>query len=122
MTVPNEAYSIEELLVKYSQGILPAVGRTVTYDDASDFDSIDRSKVGNVDLTEVDEIARENREAIGRTKEKLKKFKASKVAPTETEAVPRKAKDDDEGGGSKRAGLKRKAQGGAKLADDGDGE
>lgn len=53
MTLPNEAYSIQELLIKYSQGILPAVGRDV-FDspEQGDFDSPDLGKVGAVDMTE----------------------------------------------------------------------
>lgn len=91
LTLPNEAYSIHELLLKYTQGIMPSVVREGSY-GSDQFDDPDLSKVGSVDMTERDDLLREQRRRVADGKEKLSKYEKSRkkaeVDPGEGDAAP----------------------------------
>lgn len=55
LTVPGEAYSIRELLQKYTQGIMPAVAREGYYEDTDDEDfDVLPDRLPDFDLTHLD--------------------------------------------------------------------
>lgn len=116
LTLPNEAYSIQELLIKYSQGILPAVGRATFNGPEGDFDSPDLESVRRMDPVEQDELLNTGREAIARTKEQVRKFSESrKVEPTEGDAAHPKARKGAKRIDKPEAGLP-SPKGGSKLS------
>lgn len=49
ITVPNEAYSIEELFRRHASGTAPDILRDPIYTDVEDFDTPDFEKVGKMD-------------------------------------------------------------------------
>lgn len=61
MTVPDDSYSIRELLEKYSRGMMPPVGKQGQFDPGADLDSDDLEKLPHQDLFEI----QERREALG---------------------------------------------------------
>lgn len=56
LTIPNQSYSIQEILEKYSIGQAPLVGLNGSYSDDPDFDD---PAPGSHDLTERDEAIEE---------------------------------------------------------------
>ena len=58
-TVPNQAYTVKEVLLKFSQGTLPNIVQPVYYDDTEDFDNIDPTHNPAFDLVDAENILKE---------------------------------------------------------------
>lgn len=89
LTVPNESYSIKELLLKHKNGILPPIVREVFFDENSDFDSFDFEKINMLDDPEKQEFLLQNRNNIKRMFNELdiKQNKQVKEQTIESELV-----------------------------------
>lgn len=64
VTLPDESYSIQELLDKFSTGLDPGVFRQPSFDDGADFSSPDLEKLRDSDLVDKEEYSRELRGTI----------------------------------------------------------
>lgn len=51
-TIPDQSYSIEEIITRFTGGIMPTVNNRVFYDDDPDFDSIDPTMRPDYDLVD----------------------------------------------------------------------
>lgn len=58
-TVPNQAFSVNEVLLRFSQGTLPHIVQPVYYDDTDDFDNIDPTLNPAFDFVDADNILEE---------------------------------------------------------------
>jgi len=96
MTVPDDSYSIKDLVKKFASGIDPAISKIPNYggdEDEVDFDDVDLRKAADGDLTELDEHranAKRQLQLLKEMKEKQKTGGAGDVPP------PTTTKKDDE--------------------------
>ena len=51
-TIPDQSYSIEEIITRFTGGIMPTVDHRVFYDDDPDFDSVDPTMRPDYDLVD----------------------------------------------------------------------
>ena len=58
-TVPNQAFTVSEILLRFSQGTLPNIAQPVYYDDMDDFDNIDPIQNPAFDLVDAENILNE---------------------------------------------------------------
>lgn len=84
-TVPNEALSVQEMLLKYSKGI-DITGAKVPVWHEGDFDAVDISKVQDLDIHDRMEFKRELEESIESARKQLKRKEAQKPALNQSEA------------------------------------
>lgn len=90
MTIPDQSYTIEEIIDKFSRGINLELGNDAFYSDTDDFDEIDeRSQI--LDLTDISEA--EGRMAARRNKRNQasagEKSKATELAEEQQIASPK---------------------------------
>lgn len=83
MTVPDESYSIKDLLKKHRSGIPVNVERDGQYDDDPDHDDIDRTELLNMDLAEKAEILEQQKELQQAVKDRIEENKKAKAAKNE---------------------------------------
>lgn len=91
MTVPDEAYTIKQLLAKYAAGNMPPVERAVTYMNDVDFDSHDVEKLKDADIFDRMEVASNEKQL---TDTILAKAKEKPVKP-EMQAKTKEEGTDD---------------------------
>lgn len=53
LTVPDQAYTVQELLEKFTSGGIPPVSLPGQYDDDPSFDDIDPTRLGDFDLADL---------------------------------------------------------------------
>lgn len=73
VTVPGEAYTIPELLRKFSNGQSVSVARNPSYSNPSDFDSPDLVEIANSDFVDKEMLANANQFKIQELYENSKK-------------------------------------------------
>lgn len=100
VTIPGEAKSIRDLLIRHASGqdISHEYRRTV-YDDTDDFDSVDRQEVSRMDLSDLQDAVAYQAEitkAISDEIEKRKKIEEQKVEPGTTLGGPGESKSDEQ--------------------------
>lgn len=92
MTLPNEALTMREMLIRYAKGI-PLDGKTIRdpqYDPEATLDSTDLEKLKNADLFEKEEYMN----SLGADLlEKAKKDKAAKLEQKKAEEEAKKAQE-----------------------------
>lgn len=103
-TVPNDSYTIAELLMKYSTGIMPPVFRSGFYEENPDFETIDETQLSDFDLADVTRIMEEiedNEEHYQNLKNKhnayVKKSKEEKRIRNEAQKLVSKKEKDEKG-------------------------
>jgi len=64
LTIQGDAYSIKELLEKYANGVMPAIGKTGDFEEEPDIDSPDPTRAPDFDLSDLDTLGRETRETL----------------------------------------------------------
>lgn len=70
-TVPNQAFTVTEILQRFSNGTLPNIVQPVYYDDTDDFDNIDPTQNPAFDIVDAENILKEiNNNKIEREKNK----------------------------------------------------
>lgn len=70
-TIPNQAFTVKEVLLRFNQGTLPNIVQPVYYDDTDDFDNIDPTLNPAFDMVDADNILNEinnNRKERGKNK------------------------------------------------------
>lgn len=80
LTVPDESYTIQEILEKYSRGINLNVERQGSYDNSDDFDIIDQRQLVK-DYSDIEEVVLQQNE-IRKAKEARRLVKDEKAKPT----------------------------------------
>ena len=58
-TVPNQAFTVREVLLRFNNGTLPNIVQPVYYDDTDDFDNIDPTQNPAFDLVDAENILNE---------------------------------------------------------------
>ena len=94
MTIPGEALTVRELLLKHTQGVLDPIQKTPYYSGTEDFDDVDPTTDPAFDLTDATEIKQDLDEKIQARKAKEageEKTKGAERAKTEEKA--KEAKD-----------------------------
>lgn len=71
MTVPDESYSVRELLEKFTQGTLGPIQKQPLFDEGVNFDSDDLEKIAHMDLVDKAEVMAAIQERIAILKRKL---------------------------------------------------
>jgi len=64
LTIQGDAYSIKELLEKYANGVMPAIGKTGDFEEEPDIDSPDPTRAPDFDLSDLDRLGRETKETL----------------------------------------------------------
>ena len=80
-TIPDQSYSIEEIITRFTGGIMPTVNNRVFYDDEPDFDSIDPTMRPDYDLVD----ALSDMDALSRQFEARKKQDNESAEPEQPE-------------------------------------
>lgn len=83
MTVPDDSYTIKELIARFTIGCIPPVGRNVIYDDNPDFECIDPLCDPAFDLVDRDALARESQNTISRITAQLKSVQSTNTLAKE---------------------------------------
>lgn len=79
MTVPDQAFTIQDILDKYTQGVDVGNYREGVYDSAdADFDDMDLEKVPHMDLVERENLLEQVQQTQKTLNEKIKKSKSEK--------------------------------------------
>lgn len=82
MTVPDQSYTIQEILDKFTAGIPLNITQNGEYSDTDDFDDVDmRSQI--IDFTDIPEIT-EKRNFYKKSKKSKEEATPPKEAPLET--------------------------------------
>ena len=58
-TVPNQAFTVTEVLLRFNNGTLPNIVQPVFYDDTDDFDNIDPTLNPAFDMVDAENILKE---------------------------------------------------------------
>lgn len=87
LSVPNEAYTIREIMEKHTHGINLGIDRQGIYEDEVDFDSPDMRKVKELDLYDREIISKENAENITRGKQLLDEENKKQKARSDQEKI-----------------------------------
>ena len=58
-TVPNQAFTVREVLLRFNNGTLPNIVQPVYYDDTEDYDNIDPTQNPAFDLVDAENILNE---------------------------------------------------------------
>lgn len=99
-TIPGDSYTIQVLLQKYSQGILPSVKRNVEFIPEENFDLLKPIIAVDRDLTDIDELKQKNAEkqiSIKQRQALAKKLKQDKDDKERSEAKDKSVKTNSEG-------------------------
>lgn len=85
-TIPDQSYTIEEIITRFTGGIVPTANNMLFYDDDPDFDSIDPTMRPDYDL--VDALA--DMEALSKQFEARKKedYEPAELEHPETQKAP----------------------------------
>lgn len=88
-TIPNQAFTVTEVLLRFSQGTLPNIQQPVYYDDTDDFDNIDPTQNPAFDLVDAENILKEiNHNKQERYKESLKQTEVKEEQKKEQKEEP----------------------------------
>lgn len=79
LTVPDDSYTIKDLIRRYQAGCMPNVGRNVIYDDEPDIDNCDPTCDPAFDLVDREELSRDLAERIPALQRELEEV--NKVPP-----------------------------------------
>ena len=90
-TIPDQSYSIQEIITRFTGGIMPTVNNRIFYDDDPDFDSVDPTMRPDYDLID----ALSDLEAISKQFEARKKEddQPAELEQPETQKAPEKEPD-----------------------------
>lgn len=80
-TIPDQSYTITEIITRFTGGILPNIQRNVSYDDDPSFDSDDITKRPDFDLVDASE-------ALSSLSEKFEAEKAAAQLEQTTQTAP----------------------------------
>jgi len=56
LTVPDQSYTIKELLMRFTSGGMPAIAKTGTYEEDPTFEDLDPTRLGDFDLADLTEL------------------------------------------------------------------
>lgn len=70
MTVPDDSYSIQQILTQFSNGIRPNIALDGQYSDTEDFEDYDRFSDPDFDLSDIEEIKSSVEKTLGKHKQK----------------------------------------------------
>lgn len=85
-TIPNQTYSIRELLQKHTRGIMPLVEHQPTWADNPDFDSPDLNEIANMDIVDKKNYALQHKQSIIDTVDTIKQKQADKKDQAQKQA------------------------------------
>ena len=101
MTIPNETYSLKDLVKKHKQGIMPPVERRAIWQGDATHDDIDLQKVHDMDIADQHEIIQQNNSII----KQLKRDQEEIIARRTTEE-----REASEGSGAERKATRDAAE------------
>jgi len=98
LTVPDDSFSVREILEKYTRGIDFGLKRNGIYEDDADFDDYDKEKLSQDDLVDQSEALVQSEITINDYHEKVKRSKEAslKAKQDAIEQRRRKAELEDE--------------------------
>lgn len=85
-TVPNQSFTVGEVLLRFSNGTLPNIVQPVYYDDNDDFDNVDITQDPAFDLVDAENYKNylaTKKESEQKTKTNLSQSESQKNEPTE---------------------------------------
>lgn len=90
LTIPDQSYTLQDLLTKFTKGIAPPVMRKCSYDDEKKFgDTVDPFNRLDVDIFEAHEIA----EQVNLSQKELKTYRSKKPVdppkPPDNQEIPK---------------------------------
>lgn len=86
LTLPDDSYSVEDLLRRYANGIMPPVGRNVYFEDDPDFDNIDPTLDPSFDLSDATAIMQDLETKIKHRSRKKVPFESQELFSNEGES------------------------------------
>ena len=93
-TIPDQAYTIRELLEKYSTGIMPPVGKIPHYEEDPDIDDPDFTRDPAFDLSDATRIKDESTEILQRVHDAEQKRAQEKEKADAIEEAKKILKDE----------------------------
>lgn len=91
ITIPNETYTIRELLNKHTSGIMPNVERKAIYQEDVSHDSLDLQKVQRMDYTDKESIFAQQTDLIEQLEQQQKELKKEREQLAQTRENEEKA-------------------------------
>lgn len=92
-TIQDHAYSVQEILEKYTRGISLGIQKLPIYDDTQDFDDIDITSRPDLDLVDVHEELNKTKQKIRDLKQRTKD--AKEVELPEPSGASKRPKEGD---------------------------
>lgn len=74
LLVPNQSFTVRELMKRHMAGTMPAIGKQALWDEHPTFDSFDKT-VGNFDLVDAEELAKEMTDRLDEIEAERKELK-----------------------------------------------
>ena len=85
-TVPNQAFTVTEVLLRFNNGTLPNIVQPVFYDDTDDFDNIDPTLNPAFDMVDAENILKE----INNNKKEREELKIQQNSPDQKAKIENK--------------------------------
>ena len=91
-TVPNQAFTVREVLLRFNNGTLPNIVQPVYYDDTDDFDNIDPTQNPAFDMVDAENILKE----INNNQKEREQNKKQNSPETKSQIENKKEQNNDE--------------------------
>ena len=91
-TIPNQSFTVKEVLLRFNNGTLPNIVQPVYYDDTEDFDNIDPTLDPAFDLVDAENILTE----INNNQKEREKNKSQNSPEIESKIENKKEQNNDE--------------------------
>lgn len=85
-TVPNQAFTVKEVLLRFNNGTLPNIVQPVFYDDTEDFDNIDPTLNPAFDMVDAENILKQ----INNNKKEREELKIKQNSPEQKPKIENK--------------------------------
>lgn len=93
-TIPNETYTIRELLNKHTSGIMPDVQRNPIYSENASHDDLDLQKANRLDIVEKQQLQTQQLDIITQLDEILTKSKLERDKKIEQQKLAKQPEPD----------------------------
>lgn len=82
-TVPNQAFTVKEVLLRFNNGTLPNIVQPVYYDDTDDYDNINPTENPAFDLVDAENILK----SINNNKKEREELKTKQNSPNQKDKI-----------------------------------
>nr|QJB21632.1 MAG: hypothetical protein [Microvirus sp.] len=91
MCIPDDSFTIGQILERFAQGISPNIGHEGQYSDTEDFDEVDPFSDPDFDLSDIDRLRSDMEQTLKKSQQKSE----TDTSEPESEVKPTDKKADD---------------------------